>query len=761
MRCVYYAFAILFAIAYAGSAEARRVALIIGNANYRHVTPLKNPVNDARDMVNILSELGFETIDGYDLTYEQMRKLLIQFYNRAENSETALIYYSGHGIEFSGSNYFIPTDARLQKAEDVEIEAHSMTQVMMRLEDASTARIIFLDACRNNPFVEGIAKSLTRGARQVGQGLQPIRSNAGAYIAFATAPGQVAYDGDPGTRNSPFTSALKENLQAPEGDLSEIMLSVRRMVHQATRGQQVPWISSSLLNRYYFTERRKKVDLTANQTVVISGAPKDHSHGRLWEEVKRLNSIDYLSAFIDEFPNSPYANRARLLIIKIRTDEGEQLKSETMISNLGVTRNTQEKPSGDIEPLNSPLKSASELERVVIQLSRAEHATRGTEAYRDCSYCPEMIDIPTGTFDMGAAEDELGREPGEPKQRRVYIGSPFSIARFEVTVSEYRSCVADGACRDVGLPSLETISRTAQLLEKRRPVAQVSWVDAREYAAWLSKKTRKNYRLPSEAEWEYAARAGSSTRFSWGDKADGTRAHCSDCFPKQVEEYIPLAGLYPPNAFGVSDMHGNLWEWTEDCWDRDLTELRDNQWPQLTAASGANCKHRIIRGGSWANQAAKIRAAYRLASKPDQTGELIGFRVTRSDPVIDGLYKFLIDNYLSSSEISRENISEAYCSNVNYWGEKLSRSQVLRKISKYNSRWPKRWFRLRTETVRIAPQVKNGLISIVFKYDFKVSSHKRKSKNQDHGIGLAELQLKLDEKGWSICSENGRILARP
>lgn len=726
----------------------------MGNAKYVNA-PLKNPENDARDMAEALKGLGFEVVKGFNLTFEQMRQLLLTFYRTAKMADVAVVYYSGHGIEFAGENYFVPIDAQLQDPRAIRDEAHSMTRVLDRLEDTSTARIIFLDACRNSPFVNELTRSTGKYRGLVGRGLGSIKSNAGAYIAFATAPGEVAYDGLPGARNSPFTAALTSHLKRPRNDLNGMMDSVRRSVVRATDGRQVPWASTSLLDSFYFGKRKQHSPTTVTDKAVQLPKEKHVEHGRLWKVVKRLNSVDYLKAFLDEFPNSPFANKARVLILRIHADATDGTKPNARVSAIGPTRQIGPANQNDFKPTSN-----SSLAHIITELNTASELKNGPSYFRDCETCPEMIELPTGSFLMGATERELGREPGEPPQRKVHILSPFSIGRFEVTTAEYRKCVEESACENVGLPSRKELSRMSQILEKRQPISGVSWNNARQFVVWLSRKTNKNYRLLSEAEWEYAARAQSQTRFSWGDEPDGKKAHCSDCLPKLTGDYIPLTGLFPPNFFGLSDMHGNLWEWTQDCLNRRTVDLRRDQWPQASDANSGVCTHRIVRGGSWANSSAKIRSAYRLASKPKLSGDLIGFRVARSNRKIDRLYQFIAEDYLSGGEINQRTVDQRYCSTVQYWGSRLNRSAVLRKMKRYNSRWPNREYRLRPQTVKFDLK-QDGLISASFEYDFQVSSKNRRTKNRDRGVGLAHLDLKLNDGLWQICRENGRVVRRP
>ena len=173
--------------------------------------------------------------------------------------------------------------------------------------------------------------------------------------------------------------------------------------------------------------------------------------------------------------------------------------------------------------------------------------------FRDCDGCPEMVVIPAGTFRMGC---EAGRECVSREQpvHAVTIGRPFALSKYEVTFEEYDRFTYPNRVNDRGWG------------RGRRPVINVSWNDAQEYVAWLSSEAGAQYRLPSEAEWEYAARAGTATAYSWGSQVGSNRANCDGCGSRWDNEMTAPVGSFGANAWGLHDMHGNVWEWVQDCW---------------------------------------------------------------------------------------------------------------------------------------------------------------------------------------------------
>ncbi|MEZ5785098.1 MAG: formylglycine-generating enzyme family protein [Xanthobacteraceae bacterium] len=235
------------------------------------------------------------------------------------------------------------------------------------------------------------------------------------------------------------------------------------------------------------------------------------------------------------------------------------------------------------------------------------------ETFRDCPECPEMIVVPAGDFSMGSAETPLERPI-----HHVNIPRPFAIGRREVSFAEWDQCVAAGACRHN--PSDRGWGRGDN------PVLDISWDDAQAYLSWLSEKTGRKYRLPTEAEWEYAARAGTTTPFWWGRDAKDGAANCVGCGPGSQRRTVPTAS-FRPNAFGLYDTSGNMAEWVEDCWNDDYGGAPKDG----SAWTSGQCNLRVLRGGSFANNASLARSAARFRYDKDVRYFANGFRVV-SDP---------------------------------------------------------------------------------------------------------------------------------
>lgn len=251
--------------------------------------------------------------------------------------------------------------------------------------------------------------------------------------------------------------------------------------------------------------------------------------------------------------------------------------------------------------------------------------------FRDCEKCPEMVVIPSGTFLMGSPEDEIGRSTDEGPVHEVVIPRPFAIGRFEVTFKEWQACVDAEQCREAPYDRLWA--------GENRPINNISWQDTQEYLRWLSQTTGENYRLPSEAEWEFAARAGTTTPRYWQEREiacafanvydmSGQRTHLFEWqfFPcVDANGVAAPVGTYVGNDFGLHDMLGNVWEWVEDCWNADYAGAPADGRARLDG----ECSRRIIRGGSWKNVAWSTRAAFRGWQNAEDRIDANGFRVAR------------------------------------------------------------------------------------------------------------------------------------
>jgi formylglycine-generating enzyme required for sulfatase activity len=246
-----------------------------------------------------------------------------------------------------------------------------------------------------------------------------------------------------------------------------------------------------------------------------------------------------------------------------------------------------------------------------------------TEGVLSRDHCPEMIVVPAGSFIMGSPPSEKGRGPNEGPQRKVTIERQFAVSKFEVTFSEWDTCVAYGDCD----PNVKASWGSQDV-----PVTNVSWDDAQVYVAWLSKVTGKPYRLLSEAEYEYAARAGTQTAYPWGNAVGRNNANCDGCGFIESGRPANVRSAGPPNRFGLRHMVGNVWEWVQDCYRRDLefTPSNGSAWDGWMECGPSPDHDRVIRGGSFRSGPQDIRSAKRSFATQANQHDDIGFRVART-----------------------------------------------------------------------------------------------------------------------------------
>lgn len=259
-------FALALFLGGAAAAETR-VALVVGNADYGAMGRLKNPVNDARLMAATLRDVGFRVIELIDADQQEMKRGVRDFgrwLRRAGPDGVALFYYAGHGVQVGGRNYLLPVEAQILAEGDVDIESIAADSILAQMEHANTGvNIVILDACRNNPFQQGF--------RSAGRGLARMEAPTGSYIAYSTAPGQLAMDGD--GPNSPFTLSLVDAMKQPGISIERVFKTVRQDVARLSEERQIPWSSSSLIGDFAF--RDGPAPAAVSQPEAAAAAPRD------------------------------------------------------------------------------------------------------------------------------------------------------------------------------------------------------------------------------------------------------------------------------------------------------------------------------------------------------------------------------------------------------------------------------------------------------------------------------------------------------
>ena len=288
------------------AAAQDRVALVVGNSKYISVNVLPNAGNDARATARTLRAIGFDVAEGLDLDRNGMERLIREFLRGAANARVALFFYAGHGLQVDGRNYLLPVDAKLESPSDLSFETIGLDSFLENLNGSSRANIIILDACRNNPFAATYA-SRFGATRSILSGLAGYSNlGTGTLIAFSTAPGAVAADGN--GPNSPFTRALARHMRTPGLEVRQMLTRVRANVAAETQGRQIPWDNSSLLGEVYLAGLGKPDQQRVNVTAV---APVPAADEILWGAVKDSGVSAVFDEFLKKFPTSPHAREAR------------------------------------------------------------------------------------------------------------------------------------------------------------------------------------------------------------------------------------------------------------------------------------------------------------------------------------------------------------------------------------------------------------------------------------------------------------------
>ena len=324
---------------------------------------------------------------------------------------------------------------------------------------------------------------------------------------------------------------------------------------------------------------------------------------------RRVNTVEAYGAYLSSHPSGRHVAEARRLHAA-RADDVAFAAARRIGTAAAYEGYLDSHPAG----------RNTEAVRALLFFLRLEPGDK----FRECEACPEMVVVPAGTYLMGSPVWEAGRDDDEGPQRRVTIGEPFAVGVYEATFAEWDACVRGGGCGRY-LPD-EGWGRG------NRPVIYVSWEEAQAYGRWLSRETGQEYRLLSESEWEYVARAGTTTPFHTGrtistDQAnyDGNYTYGAGSEGKYREQTMPV-GSFAPNAFGLYDVHGNVWEWTQDCWNESYRGAPEDG----SAWERGDCGRRVIRGGGWGNSPGVLRSADRFSWGTTGTHFALGFRVART-----------------------------------------------------------------------------------------------------------------------------------
>ncbi|WP_414694412.1 formylglycine-generating enzyme family protein [Paraburkholderia sp.] len=352
--------------------------------------------------------------------------------------------------------------------------------------------------------------------------------------------------------------------------------------------------------------------------------PKDTSEEyeiTFWNSIKDSQYPADYEAYLKAYPNGRFAPLAQARLARLRAAAPKPPSAPAAHETSGTTTAAppppaQAKTPTPPPPAAAPTKAAPTIaapaQAAVPAPTNIVTMKAGPHDIQDCPACPLLIAVTPGNFVMGIDTDDASEKPAH----RVTISHSYALSKYAATVSQWNACVAAGAC-----PRLSNENNSAP----NAPVRDVSWDDAQQYVKWLSKISGKPYRLPTEAEWEYAARGGTETRYWWGNEMRKGTANCKDCGPPWRVEAPDDVGSFPANPFGFYDMAGGVWEWVSDCWHNSYKNAPNDghSWDE------PNCQTRVIRGGSWRDGAGYMLTATRFKYDSSVRYNANGFRVAR------------------------------------------------------------------------------------------------------------------------------------
>lgn len=563
----------------AAKGDVRRVALVIGNGAYTDAL-IENAVDGARSVADVLRQGGFNVLYLENARRDDIQRGLATFAQTLKRGAAGIIYYSGHAVQHQGRNYLVALDTKIAGADDISREAVDLDIFVDPLIVARTSgSVIILDASRANPWQQLLPGGL--------RGLAAVESVKGIPVVCSTAPGRVV-------SNSPqasgvFAAQLVQAMKTPDLGFDDVIDRTRAAVARINGKDQRVWQSEA-----------PSADLVVSTAAKSGGAkPADAFELGFWDTIKNSTSAADYQAYLSAYPNGQFALIARSKLAQLQPKAPAAAPPAGDQANRQTAAAKPDQGSAPVAPPAAPNLAGSA-------------PTAPAAPIRDCPTCPELVLIPAGSGTMGSTEVFAFESPVHD----VNISKPFYMGRREVTFDEWDACLSEGGCQ----------YRPGDRGQGRglRPASDLDWNDAKAYVAWLSRKTGKAYRLPSEAEWEYAARAGTKTAYYWGNAIEKDRANCAGCNTNSLKNTVS-AGTFPPNAFGLLDMAGNAAEWVEDCWeDSYKTAPKDG-----SAFTKADCRERVLRGGSFNNDQRFVRTAARFKYDYDVRYYTNGFRVVR------------------------------------------------------------------------------------------------------------------------------------
>jgi formylglycine-generating enzyme required for sulfatase activity len=565
------------------SETGQRRALVIGNEAYAD-QPLQSALQDASDMSSTLSALGFNVTRRTNLDEADMRQALASFAETLGPRDTALVYFAGHGLQAGGDALLMPLDATEHTPVTLVKKGIAVHEIVDRLTPgrAAGANIVVLDMCLDDPFG--------------GVPLREINTPPHSVIAYASEAGKKTTEDN---RNGRFTAALLQALK------------------------NKPLFQAHFLSGDLTSKDRSAIaqyESASDDQVRTRGIlPKDSNEQyelTFWESIKDSTYPSDYEAYLKAYPNGRFATLAKARIERLHA--AASAKPAASAAPAPVAKAATPAPASPVaqeKPHPAPAPAPAPAVTAAAPAKPAAKTAAGNEI-KDCPSCPALIPITPGNFSMGSNNDD----PAEKPPHRVSIAHAYAIGKTAVTVEQWNACVDAGACTRIA-PDAESNTPPPA----NSPMRNVSWDDAQVYVKWLSKTGGKPYRLPTEAEWEYAARGGTQDTYWWGNQFKKGMGDCKDCGdPYSATTPTPVAS-FAANPYGLYDMNGGVWEWVADCWHSSYKGAPADG----RAWDDPSCSVRVIRGGSWREGSAYMQSATRFKYSSSVRQSQNGFRVLR------------------------------------------------------------------------------------------------------------------------------------
>ena len=581
----------------ASADAADRVALVIGVDTYDHLPPdaqLKVAVDDAERMASTLEGLDppFAVRLVTDAEQRETEDALSAFVDAAEGAECALVYFAGHGVEYHGENFLLTRDTDVKNpSADVERMKRRMRNSALSLQtvvdelDAtgSQVKVVILDACRNNPL-QVADGSGTRSVFGGSRGLAQVTPPSGTLVAYSADAGQQANDGL-------FTEVLTEHLKKPGLPLPHVFALTRETVK--ARSIELAKAKSGV---YHEPAEYTKLNLAGMKFSFTRGEPEAVTVREDSAEMVALRKqVESMKQVIEELRKTGVENEA----LKTQLAEMEAAVKEAEVAE---------------ERKTAPMVRTDPAPAGGFPASRGMEGSKAGEMREFGGI--EMVWCPPGTFLMGSPEGEEERGEDET-QHEVTLTRGFWLAKTECTQGQWESVMGSNPSEFSG--------------SKNLPVETVSWEDCQ---GWLVKMNERHplpegwkWAMPTEAQWEYACRAGTETAFAFGNSLGSEQANFHGNYPYGGAATGPFlektadVGSYLPNRWGLFDMHGNVWEWCADWYGEDF--YRDGHRDPAGPTSGS---YRVFRGGGWHYDGRLCRSAFRFRGTPVNRVIYLGFR---------------------------------------------------------------------------------------------------------------------------------------